>query len=207
VATSRSWHLADDDDYEDANAELKRRFAAWAEQHGLEVDPEAPELALHYKWGYLDGHLTRWRTDDLDEVYLELFPAKVMLEPDEIGQVLEEAKAFVRFLAQTGLLANGSDPADVLVEHLGSIEGEFRAAMSDPSRHGMAKRFMTAAAAEGVTPDDEEGLQAFIQRFNARSRAARDAVLRAPTLSARGRVTPPGTRPRPSSAKRRKRRS
>ena len=65
------------------------------------------------------------------------------------------------------------------------------------------------AGAEGVRPDDEEAVQAFIARFNARPIAERDALLGRSVLSARqprGRFTPKGTPPRPPSAKRRKRR-
>lgn len=210
-ATEGSWHPSDDDDYEALNAELKRLFGEWADAHGVEVDHDAPELALHYKWGYLDGHLTRWKRADLSELYLELFPRKVILEDDEVDQVMQEAKTFVRFLSTTGLLAEGSDPADELVEHLGAIDDEFKEHMADSSRHGMAKRFMTKAAAEGVGPTDQAALEGFISRFNARSPTEREAVLGTPALrssrrATSGRVTPPGTRPRPSSRSRRKRR-
>ena len=80
----RSWHPAHEDDYEDLSAELKRSFATWVTEQGIQVDPDAPELILHYKWGHLDGHLTRWTRENLDELYLEIFPAKVILESDEL---------------------------------------------------------------------------------------------------------------------------
>ena len=49
-----SWEPEDEDDYEAANAELKRRFAAWADDKGLEVERDGPEGLLHYKWAYVD---------------------------------------------------------------------------------------------------------------------------------------------------------
>jgi hypothetical protein len=208
VATRTSWKPYDEDDYEAASAELKKRFRTWSGEKGVAVDPEAPEAPLHYKWGYLDGHLTRWRCSDLDEVYLELYPAKVIVEEDELDDVLEEASAFVSFLAETGLLDEESDPKDVLLEHLWAIEGRFRTNMADPGRQSFGKRLWSQALAEGVSLDDQAAVDTFIARFNARSRKERDAVL-GPTLSARqpqGRFTPKGTPPRPSSAKRKKRR-
>jgi hypothetical protein len=72
-AASGRWEPEDEDDYEAANAELKMRFAVWAGDKGIEEGPEAP---IYYKWGYLDGHLTRWTRRDLDEVYLEPYPAR-----------------------------------------------------------------------------------------------------------------------------------
>ena len=205
---ARSWQPEDEDDYEAASAELRERFGAWAAEEGLEVNPEAPESALHYKWGYLDGHLTRWERADLDEVYLELYPAKVIVDVDELDEVLEEARVFIRFLGDTGLLDEESDPAEVLIAHLSAIEGRFRTNMADFGRQSFGKRLWSQALAEGVALDDQTAVDAFIARFNAQPRPQRDAVLgsnRSPRQS-RGRFTPPGTPPRPPSPTRRKRR-
>ena len=174
-ATSR-WEPQGDDDYESASAELKERFATWAADKGVAVEPDAPEGLLHYKWGYIDGHLTRWTRRDLSEIYLELYPAKVIAGPDELDEVLAEARAFVTFLSETALLDEASEPAEVLVEHLGRIEGQFRANMADPSRYSFGKRLWTEAAAEGVRPDDRDrgrGLHREVQR-PAPSRTGRD---------------------------------
>lgn len=187
---------------------LKERFGTWAAENGLEEDPAAPETALRYKWAYLDGHLTRWTCDDLDEIYLELYPAKVIVDEDELDYVLKAARTFIEFLADTGLLDDESDPADVLMEHLTLIDREFRANMADPRRQSFGKYLWSQALAEGVALDDQDAVDAFIARFNARPRAERDAALgysqsqRRP----RERFTPPGTPPRAHSAKRRKRR-
>jgi hypothetical protein len=56
---------------------------------GVEPHGDNGEAPIHYKWAYVDGHLTRWRRRDLDEVYLELHPAKVMVEDDDFDGVLE----------------------------------------------------------------------------------------------------------------------
>jgi len=209
-AASR-WEPEDDEEYESANAELKGRFAAWATRGDDAFDPDLPEGFLHYKWGYVDGHLTRWRRRDLDEVFLELYPAKVMAELGELDEILAEARTFLTFLAETGLLDEESEPVEILLDHLGSIEGRFRTNMADTSRYSFGKRLWSEAAKEGVRPEDRGAVEAFMARFNARPRAERDAILgegvksgsrRAPT----GRFTPPGTPPRASSGKRRKRR-
>jgi hypothetical protein len=208
-ASTRSWHPSDEDDYEAASAELKKRFAAWVADEGVEVDPESADPMLHYKWSYLDGHLTRWTRDNLTQLYLEVFPAKVMVEEADLGREMEEARSFLRFLSATGLLDDKSAPVDALIEHLAHIEPEFRKNMADPSLFSMGKRLWTQATAEGVRLDDRDAVQAFIHRFNARPFAERDAVLGPPLTAMRmsfGRVTPKGTRPRPASGKRRKRR-
>ena len=107
--TTPDWSPESEEDYEVARSELKKRFAQWRTVVGADPDNDAGEAPIHYKWAYLDGNLTRWRCDDLDEVYLELHPAKVMVEDDDLDDVLEEAKSFIGFLDETGLLDPDSD--------------------------------------------------------------------------------------------------
>jgi hypothetical protein len=62
---ARNWWPEDDDDYEAASTELKQRFGAWAADNDVELRGDAGEGLLHYKWGYIDGHLRipgRFRT-------------------------------------------------------------------------------------------------------------------------------------------------
>jgi len=210
--TTPDWSPESEEDYEVARRALKKRFAHWRTAVGAAPDKDAGEAPIHYKWAYLDGHLTSWTCSDLDEVYLELHPAKVMVDDDDLDDVLEEAKAFVTFLDETGLLAPDSEPAHVLVDHLGAIEGQFRHNMADASRYSFGKRLWTSAQAEGVRLDDQASVEAFMAEFNARPRAEREAILgRGPDHPQRppstGRITAPGTRPKTTpSAKRRKRR-
>jgi hypothetical protein len=210
VEPSYSWETEDEDEYEAANAELKRRFAAWADDKGLEVDRDGPEGLLHYKWAYVDGHLTRWRRRDLYEIYLELYPAKVMAEADELDEILAESKSFITFLAETDLLDEESESPEMLCDFLDEIAPEFREHMADSSRYSFGKRLWTEAASEGVSPGDPAAVEAFMERFNSRPRAERDAILGPGLMPAgrgttSGRFTPPGT-PSRSSGKRRKRR-
>jgi hypothetical protein len=123
--------------------------------------------------------------------------------------VLEEARNFIGFLDETGLLDPDSESADVLVDHLDAIEKQFRHNMTDVSRYSFGKRLWTTAVAEGVRMDDRASVEAFMANFNARPIAERDAILGPglpPRPAATGRFTPPGTRPKAPSAKRRKRR-
>jgi hypothetical protein len=205
------WSPETDEDYEIARVELKERFAAWCADTGADVERDAPEGPIHYKWSFLDRRLTHWTRNDLAEIYVEIYPAKVMVGEEELGDVMAEARAFLSFLAETDLLDADSEPIDVLLGHLDLVEPHFRRNMADPSLFSFGKRLWTTATAEGVRLDDPEAVEAFMTDFNARPRSEREEVLgRGPAVLPRpktGRVTPPGTRPRPksSSAKRRKR--
>lgn len=211
-ATPSNWSPESEEDYEIARTELKERFAAWCVDTGANVERDAPEGPIHYKWGFLDGRLTHWTRNDLAKIYVELYPAKVMVDEDELGDIMAEARAFLTFLAETDLLDADSEPIDVLLGHLEVIEPHFRRNMADSSLFSFGKRLWTTATAEGVRLDDPEAVEAFMADFNARPRAQREAVLgRSPAVlprpKATGRVTPPGTRPRPkSSAVRRRKR-
>ena len=76
---------------------LRSVFSTWSDETASAFGPDCFEELIHYKWGYLDRHLTRWRAADLDAILLELFPAKVIVEADELDDVIEEAKAFISF--------------------------------------------------------------------------------------------------------------
>ena len=163
--------------YEAARRRLRSDYRRWAERSGTGYGPDSFEELVHYKWGYLDGHLTRWRRSDLDAVLLELFPAKVIVEDDDLDDVIPETASFIGFLADSGLLDPASDDREVLCRHLGEIEARFRRRMADRSRYSPGKAFWLAAAAAGVSPDDEQAVAAFAEAFNARSLSERAAVL------------------------------
>jgi len=71
--------------------------------------------------------------------------------------------------------------------------------MADTARYSFRKRLRTTARDAGGELGDEKATQTFVQDFNARPAAQRDAVLgRLPTGPGRrasGRATPPGPRP------------
>ena len=194
--------------YEAARRHLRAEFAAWSELNGTDLDPDSFDELVHHKWGHLDGHLTRWARADLDTVLLELFPAKVIVEDDDLDDIIPETTAFIGFLDDTGLLDPGSDEPHLLHAHLDQLEARFLRCMADQSRYSPGKRFWLAAATAGVQPDDEQAVSKFIETFNSRPLAEREAVLgrRAQTSAGTGRFTPPGTQPRPKSPNRRRRR-
>ncbi|MGH8907245.1 MAG: hypothetical protein ACRD0K_12140 [Egibacteraceae bacterium] len=56
----------------------------WLAQRGLAEDDRAARNLVDLKWGYLDGHLGRWRVSDLHEILLSLFPRKVILDAGDV---------------------------------------------------------------------------------------------------------------------------
>jgi len=109
--SDRRWAPKSDEDYEAARKDLKERFAAWCANTGTKLDADPGETLIHYKWGYVDQHMTRWTCRDLDEVYLEIHPAMVIAEESELGEMLVEAKAFITLPRRHGTPRPGQRPS------------------------------------------------------------------------------------------------
>jgi hypothetical protein len=99
----------------------------------------------------------------------------------------EPEKNFIGFLDETGLLGPDSESADMLVDHLGAIEKQFRHNMADASRYSFGKRLWTTATAEGVRLDDRASVESFMADFNALSQAPQaPALMSGPDQGATG---------------------
>jgi hypothetical protein len=130
---------------------------------------------LDFKWGYLDGDLSRWEPEDVADILLGLYPAKVMLDPDDLDRVVAGFAGFLRFLGDDGIVPAGH--AARLAESVERLAPRFRAAAMDESNWSMGKRLWSQTRSEGVDPSDPDAVQRFMDDFNQRSFAERDAVL------------------------------
>ena len=119
--------------YEDARRALSTQLVAWGQAAGRRLDPDTGEQLLHYKWGYLDDYLARWHCGDLDKILLELFPAKMLLAPDEAAAMIDETRTFLTFLSEAGFLDPGGDSVAVLWRHLSRIGPQMGRRLGDPS--------------------------------------------------------------------------
>jgi hypothetical protein len=130
---------------------------------------------LDFKWGYLDGDLAGWSTEDVDEILLGLYPAKVMVDPEDIDTIPVAFAAFLGFLGHKHIV--DQPVAAALAQHALDIAPAFRTAARDERNWSMGKRLWAQAAAEDVDIADELSLQRFVSSFNARPFEERDAIL------------------------------
>ena len=136
-----------------------------------DADAVVAEQVLDLKWQYLDGALIDWTAADVDDVLFDLYPAKVILEPSELGKVVPGFSRFLRFVAtRTGrtdralmALARGVD----------GLASRFVATMSDEDNWSSGKRMWASATASGVDLSDQGAVDAWIREFNARFVAER----------------------------------
>ncbi len=132
---------------------------------------------LEFKWGHLDGDLANWPPEHLDELLLGLFPAKVLMAPEDMDEVIPTCVAFLEFLGSHGILAGGETAGREAAEHVRTIGPAFAIAARDRRRWGMGKRLWDAAAQDGVEPGDVDAFQVWMDAFNARPFEERDAIL------------------------------
>jgi len=162
----------DGDAFDAARDELVSRFELSSGGH--DAGWVAAQV-LNFKWGYLDGDLSRWRLDEVEQILLGLYPAKAMLDPDDLDQVVTGFAGFLRFLGDDGIVAE--DHAARLAESVIRLAPRFHAAALDEDNWSMGKRLWSRARSEGVDPSDPVAVQRFINAFNLLPLAERDAVL------------------------------
>lgn len=109
------------------------------------------------------------------EILLGLYPAKVMLDPEDLDAVVTGFAGFVRFMAGGGLIPGAK--ADELATAINAMAGEFRIAALDEDNWSMGKRLWGQAQSEGIDIADNEAVQRFMDDFNQRPFHERDAIL------------------------------
>jgi hypothetical protein len=183
ILQALSGRPTDEEDEEDEQGpdqdreRLLEGYRRWVTQRGLPGDDWVAAQILDFKESYLGGGLGCWRVADLDELFLYLYPRKVVLGAEDLPEVLPATGRFLEFLGGNGMLAPGSDPLPRLLRALKRLSGPFLAEMQNPASFGMAKSLFAGMATEGVDPTDRASVDAWIRDFNARSYAERDRIL------------------------------
>ena len=173
-------------DPDDQNGFIAGRDRLVADYVAADGDADAvvAEQVLDLKWQYLDGALVEWTAADVEDVLFDLYPAKVIIEPTRLGQVVPEFSRFLRFLAtRTGRTDRALMALARVVDGLAS---RFVATMSDEDNWSFGKRMWASATASGVDLSDQSAVDAWVREFNARPVAERDQIP-GPSLS------PPGS--------------
>ena len=129
---------------------------------------------LEFKGAYSDGYLGRWTSDDVGEFLLDHFPRKVTADPETLDVVPECVIGFLGFLDARGSLSG--EPLEQLEEVCQELTEPFLGP-NDPAGWGMAKSLAMQMLAEGIDSDDPEALEAWMEDFNTRPSAERDAII------------------------------
>jgi hypothetical protein len=107
---------------------------------------------------------------DFEEIVFELFPRKVSTEAENGPAIIDELRAFWRFVQRQYGLTN----AVQILAALGPSAGErLRKELADPSNYGMAKSMFMMGKQAGFDMTTQEGLDQFMLAYNSQLLADR----------------------------------
>ena len=178
---------------------LMEQFAASPE--GQAIIGTGTELGwagamIHYAITYPGVTPPTMTPSDLEEVIFDLFPRKVLSERGDGAEIIQELRAFWRFLQRVYQLPQARQMlARLTPQAARRLERE----LQEPANFGMAKSFVLMGQEAGFDMESPEGMQAWVAAYNATVAPTIAAAEPPTTKKARG--APKGT----MSAQRRKR--
>lgn len=149
------------------------QFLASPEAAGIAAESDETEAVAHaidFCADYVDGRPLRWSPVVVELFMADWLPRKVLAERSMFEAVPRGLEAWVRF---AGRERNVPDWAiDRTIEAIPRWTNEMLDASDDPAAAGPAKQFLAAAQQAGVNITDQQALDAFIDEWNAQSKAA-----------------------------------
>ncbi|PIB07027.1 hypothetical protein B1C81_21985 [Streptomyces sp. HG99] len=157
---------AEENEYEAVCALLVHRFEQWAWENGIDADPFVVEAALDYRHlGTPDGRLGLWDQRHIEEFLLDWVPRTVTVLPDEEpADAPGTLRCLLRYLDAVHLADPRGASLPEVLEAVDAVAPRYAEAMTDRSRWGLAKFWITTAAERGVDVHDEQALQDFVGR-------------------------------------------
>lgn len=101
---------------------------------------------------------------DLEEVVFGLFPRKVVTEPGDGAEIIQELQAFWRFLHRAYHLSRAPQMLALLTP-LAARRLERK--LQDPTNFGLAKSFVRLGMEMGFDMESPEGMRAWVAAYNA----------------------------------------
>jgi hypothetical protein len=150
--------------YEEA---LMDQFAASPE--GQAIKERGTELGwtramIHYAITYPGVTPPTMTTGDLEEVIYDLFPRKVITERGDGAQIIQELRAFWRFLQRVYQLPQARQ---MLARLTPQATRRLERKLQEPANFGMAKSFVLMGKEAGFDMESPEGMRAWVQVYNA----------------------------------------
>jgi hypothetical protein len=151
--------LADFDKRQPLEDDLVRAFLASPEGTAVS-DMEGHRLLMQYAAEYIGASIATLESKDLREVLFEIIPRKVSVEASSAGAIIEDCRAFYRFLKHHFGLAQADDCLRVVGPSAGK---KLEQALADPRNFGMAKSIFMAGAEAGFDIHSKEGIEAWMR--------------------------------------------
>jgi hypothetical protein len=180
---------------------LMDQFAASPE--GQAITESGTELGwaralIHYAITYAGVTPPAMTASDLEEVMYSLFPRKVITEPGDGAEIIQELRAFWHFVERVYQLPQARQMlARLTPQAARRLERE----LQEPANFGMAKSFVLLGQEAGFDMESPEGMRAWVEAYNATVAPTLAAAESPPNKRARGATK--GTRSTPRRKKKR----
>jgi hypothetical protein len=184
--------------YEEA---LMEQFAASPE--GQAITQSGTELGwaralIHYAITYAGVTPPTMTASDLEEVTHSLFPRKVITEPGDGTEIIQELRAFWHFLERVYRLPQARQ---LLARLTPQAARRLERELQEPVNFGMAKSFVLLGKEAGFDMESPEGMRAWVEAYNAT--VAPTLVAAEPPPKKKARSATKGTRSAPRRKKKR----
>ena len=148
-------------------AALMEQFAASPE--GQALTERGTELGwagvlVHYAIRYPGVTPPTMTTGDLEEVVYDLFPRKVVTEPGDGAEIIQELHAFWQFLHRAYHLPGAPQLLALLTPQAAA---RLERKLQDPRHFGLAKSFVLLGQEAGFDMESPEGMRAWVEVYNA----------------------------------------
>lgn len=102
--------------------------------------------------------------NDLEDVIYDLFPRKVITERGDGAEIIQEVRAFWHFLQRVYQLPQAIQMLALLTPQAAR---RLERKMQEPANFGMAKSFIMMGKQAGFDMESPEGMQAWVEAYNA----------------------------------------
>jgi hypothetical protein len=151
--------IGDFDKRQPLEDELVAAFLA-SPEGGAVSEMEGHRLLMQYAADYIGASIATLEPKDLREVLFEIIPRKVSVNPSSASSIIEDCRAFYRFLKHHFGLALAEDCLRVLGPSAGK---KLEQALADPRNFGMAKSLLMAGEKAGFDIHSKEGIEAWMR--------------------------------------------
>ncbi|MBI3184852.1 MAG: hypothetical protein HYZ28_22160 [Myxococcales bacterium] len=118
---------------------------------------------MQFGFEYCGVSPAKMTVSDFEEVVFRIFPRKVSVGASQAGEIVDELRAFWRFVDREFGLKNAAQCLAALDDQ---AVKKLERKLSDPSNFGLAKSFVMAGQEAGFDTDTEEGLQQWVAANN-----------------------------------------
>lgn len=132
------------DKHHEITERLETKYQQSIEAKSLNSNIGISSIIMSMAFTYQSSTIATLSPGDLEEIIFGLIPGKVMLPPSAAQQMIDDARAFYRFLQVNYQLVQADACLDILG---GDAVQRLQAAMSDPSGFSMSKSALTGDGA------------------------------------------------------------